>query len=169
MNYSRRKTGHAHDNSLDWKMLQVHANQMCTRISFFLSKTVREIRAIFLSMTKIQLKRVNHKLSRRTINAPSAGRFREASSGPEKSLVQQWLSRKKANFVDSGKLLLRGYKLKKQNKKKHDSLGKKTAATEAEKIDHRSTEADVSALRRSFELFSFFYDRLTTLDLRFLP
>ena len=41
------------------KMLQVRANRVCTRISFFVSKAVREIRAFFLSMTKIQLKRVN--------------------------------------------------------------------------------------------------------------
>ena len=41
-----------------------------------------------------------------------------------------------------------------------DLLGKlKRAATEAEEIDDRSTEADVNALRRSIELFffSFFY------------
>ena len=80
--------------TLTLKMLQVRANRMSTRISFF-SKTVREIRAFFLSMTKIQLKRVNHKLSRRTFDAPSTGRFREASSGPEKSLVQHGFVEKK--------------------------------------------------------------------------
>ena len=40
------------------KTLQVLPNGVCTRISFFVSKTVREIRAFFLSATKIQLKRV---------------------------------------------------------------------------------------------------------------
>ena len=91
------------------KMLQVRANRVCTRTSFFVSKTVREIRAYFLPMTTIQLKRVNHKLSRRTVDAPSTGRFREATSGPEKSLVPHGLvEKKKANFVDSRKLLLRG-------------------------------------------------------------
>ena len=106
-------------------------------------------------MTKIQLKRVNHKLSRRTVDAPSTGRAREASNGPEKSFVQHGLVEKKANFVDSGKLLLRGYKLKKT---KHDRYGKRPAATEAEKIDDQSTEADVNALRRSIKFFfSFFY------------
>ena len=45
------------------KILPVLANRMCTRFSFFVLKTVREIRAFFLSITKIQLKRVNHKLS----------------------------------------------------------------------------------------------------------
>ena len=51
--------------------------------------------SFFLSMTKIQLKRVNHKFSRRTVDAPSAGRFREASSGPEKSLVPHRLVEKR--------------------------------------------------------------------------
>ena len=64
------------------KTLQVFPNGVCTRISFFVTKTVREIRAFFLSTTKIQLKRVNHKLSRRTIDAPWTGRVPEASSGP---------------------------------------------------------------------------------------
>ena len=64
--------------------LQVLPNQLCTRISFFFSKTVWEIRDYFLATTKIQLKRVNHKLSRRTIDAPWTGRVREASSGPQK-------------------------------------------------------------------------------------
>ena len=67
--------------------------------------------------------------------------------------------------MDSGKLLLRGYKFKET---KPDRFEKKPAATEAEEIDDRSKEADVSALRRSIERFSFsflfFYDRLTTSD-----
>ena len=77
------------------KMLQVRANRVCMPISFFVSKTVREIRAFFLPMTKIQLKRVNHKLGQRSVDAPSKGRFREASSGPEKSFVQHGLVGKK--------------------------------------------------------------------------
>ena len=94
---------------LTLKMLQVRANRVCTRTSFFVSKTVREIRAYFLPTTNIQLKRANHKLSRRTVDAPSTGHFREASSGPEKHKFGSGrLSRKKENFVDSRKLLLRG-------------------------------------------------------------
>ena len=90
---------------LTLKMLQVRANRVCTRILYFVSKTVREIRAFFLPMTKIQLKRVNHKLGQRSVDTPSTGRFREASSGPEKSFVQHGLDEnKKANFVDSRKL-----------------------------------------------------------------
>ena len=47
-NFSQRKIGHAHDNSADSaETLQVFPNGVCTRISFFVSKTVREIRAFF--------------------------------------------------------------------------------------------------------------------------
>ena len=62
-------------------------------------------------------------------------------------------------------LLLKAYKIKES---KHDRFGKRPAATAAEKIDERSTEADVSAFRRLIGLFFFFFDRLRTLDLRFL-
>ena len=68
----------------------------------------------------------------------------------------------------SRKLLLRGYKFKETKLNKFE---KRPAATEAEEIDDRSTEADMNALRRLIELFlfSFFlHRRLTTLDLRFL-
>ena len=58
-------------------------------------ETVREVdKAFFLSMTKIEVKRVNHQFSRRTNDAPSTGRFYEASGGPEKSLVQQGFNSK---------------------------------------------------------------------------
>ena len=62
---------------------------------------------------------------------------------------------------------LRGYKFKET---KHDRFGKRPAATEAEEIDDRSTEADVNALRMSIEFFFFFFlrRRLTTLNLCFL-
>ena len=146
-----------HDNSVDSENVDsenvagarepsVHAH------FFFVSKTVREIKAFFLPMTKIQLKRVNNKLSQRTVDAPLTGRAREAYNGPEKSLVQHGLVEKKANFVDSGKLLLTGYKFKET---KHDRFRKRPAATEAEEIDDRSTEAGVNALRRSIKLFFF--------------
>ena len=55
--------------------------------------------------------------------------------------------------MDSRKLLLRGYKFKDT---KHERFGKRSAATEAEEIDDRSTEADVNALRRSIEFFFLF-------------
>ena len=89
------------------KTLQVLPNAVCTRISFFVSKTVREIRAFFLSTTKIQLKRVNHKLSRRTIDAPCTGRVREASSGPYRvgsaNFSQRKIGHAHDNFADSEK------------------------------------------------------------------
>ena len=79
------------------------------------------------------------------------------------------VKKRKAAFVNRRKLLLRGYKFKET---KHNRFGKRPAATDAEKIDDRSTEADVNAFHRSIGLllffFSLFYDRLTTLDSRFL-
>ena len=72
------------------------------------------------------------------------------------------LSRKKmqANFefVNRRKILLKGYNFKES---KHDRFGKRPAANAAEKIDKRSTEADVhmSAFRRSIGLFFFFFLR----------
>ena len=115
--------------------------------------------SFFLPITKIQLKRVNHKLSRRTVDAPSTGRFHEASSSPEKlkfgsARLSRKKKKKKANFADSRKLLLRGKKIKET---KRDRFGKRSAATEPEEIDDRLTEADVNT-RRSIEFFfSFFY------------
>ena len=52
--------------------------------------------------------------------------------------------------MDRRKLLVRGYKLKET---KDDRFGKIPAATEAEEIDDRSTEADVNTLCRSIERF----------------
>ena len=60
---------------------------------------------------------------------------------------------KKANFINRRTLLLRGYIVKET---KHDRFGKRPAATEAEKIDNRSTEADVNASGRSIGLFVIF-------------
>ena len=108
-NFSRRMTGHAHDNSADSENvagayeLSVHARFI------FRFENGQGNQSFFLPMTKTQLKRVNHKLGRRTVGAPSTGRFRDASSGPEKSFVQHGLVRKKrktrAHFVGSRKLL----------------------------------------------------------------
>ena len=96
MNFSQRKLGHAHDNSADSESVAGAREPSVHAHFIFVKKTVREIRAYFLPMTKIQLKRVNHKLSRRTVDAPSIGRFREASSGPEKlKFGSARLSRKK--------------------------------------------------------------------------
>ena len=75
------------------------------------------------------------------------------------------LSRKKKHTQTSWKLLLKGYNFKES---KRDRFGKRPEANAAEKIDERSTEVDVSAVRRSIGLFFFFYDRLRTLELRFL-
>ena len=67
--------------------------------------------------------------------------------------------------MDRKKLLLRGYKFKET---KHNRFGKRPAATEAEEIDDRSAEADVNALRRSIELFFFFFFERSPKNFRFV-
>ena len=69
-NFSRRTIGHAHDNSADSENVAGVREPSVRAHSIFVSKTIGEIRAFFLPLTKIQLKRVNHKLSRRTVDAP---------------------------------------------------------------------------------------------------
>ena len=111
-NFSRRKIGHAHNNSADSENAAGAREPSVHAHFIFRFENGQGNQSFILSLTKIQLKRVNHKLSRRTVDAPSTGCFRENSSGPEKSWVPHGLveKRKKANFVDSRKLLLRGCK-----------------------------------------------------------
>ena len=66
--------------------------------------------------------------------------------------------------MDSRKLLLRGYKFKET---KHNKFEKRPAATEAEEIDDRSTEADVNALRRLIELFFLLFSTSSSNNFRF--
>ena len=81
-NFSQRKIGHAHDNSANSENV-AGAPQRSVHVHFiFCFENGRGNQSFFLSMTKIQLKRVNHKLSRRTIDAPWTGLVREVSSGP---------------------------------------------------------------------------------------
>ena len=94
VSFSRRKIGHAHDNSAASENVagarkpNVHAHFI------FISKTVRGNQSdFFLPMTKIQVKRVSHKLSRRTIDAPSTGCFRE----PPAALRKVWFRSAKSN------------------------------------------------------------------------
>ena len=81
-NFSQRKIGHAHDNSADSENVagapqpNVHAHFV------FRFENGPGNQSFFLSTTKIQLKLVNHNLSRWTIDAPWTGRVREASSDP---------------------------------------------------------------------------------------
>ena len=71
--------------------------------------------------------------------------FSTALSKKKKGKLRGW---QKASVT------LRGYKFKET---KHNRFGKTSAATEAEEIDDRPTEADVNALRRSIEQFFSFY------------
>ena len=141
------------------KMLQVRTSRMCTRISFsFRKRSGKSKLFFFLSMTKIQLKRVKHKLSRWTIYAPSTGRFREASSGPDKVWFSTALSKKRQTswIVDS--FCEEATNLKKPN----------TTDLERDlqrpRLRRPKIDGGVNTLGRSIKLlFSlFFNDRLTT-------
>ena len=81
-NFLQRKIGHAHDNSADSENVAGAPQQSVHAHLTFRFENGQGNQSFFLSMSKIQLKRVNHKLSRRTIDAPWTGRVREASSGP---------------------------------------------------------------------------------------
>ena len=87
--------GPAHDNSADSQNVAGAREPSVHAHFIFRFENGQGNQSFFLSMTKIQLKRVNRKLSRRTVDAPLTGRFRETSSGPEKSLVQHGLVEKK--------------------------------------------------------------------------
>ena len=167
-NFSQRKIGHAHDNSADSENVQVLPNGVCTRISFFISKTVREIRAFFSihdqNTAETSQPQAQVTDDWRAMNRACPRGLRR----PLEKFDSARLSRKKkkqANFVNRRKFLLKGYNFKES---KHDRFGKRPAANVAEKIDERSTEADLSAFRRPIGLLFFFYDRLRTYDLRFL-
>ena len=94
VNFSRRKIGHAHDNSAESENVAGEREPSVHAHFIFRFENGLGNQSFFLSMTKTQLKRVNRKLSRRTVDAPSTGRIREASSGPEKSLVPHGLLEK---------------------------------------------------------------------------
>ena len=148
---------------LSLKMLQVRTKRMCMRISFSfsVSRTVRAIRALFI-----------HYQNTAETNQPpaqSAEDWRAIDRAFPRGLQRlgekigsAWLLRKKkkVNFVDSRKLLLRDYKFEET---KHDRFGKKPEATEAVEINDRSTEAGVNALRRLIELFFFFFFHSSTI------
>ena len=79
--------GHAHDNSADSEYVAGAREPSVNAHFIFRFENGQGNQSFFLFMTKKQLKRVNRKLGRRTVDASSTGCFREASSGPEKILV----------------------------------------------------------------------------------
>ena len=86
---------------------------------------------------------------------------------PWEKFGSERLSRKKANFVDSRKLLLRGYKLKKPNTTDSER-DLQWPRLRRSMIDRRRRTWMPSTGRSSCFFFSIFNDRLTTLHLRFL-
>ena len=97
------------------KMLQLCVSRMCKCISFCISKTVREVRGFVQSIAKDQLKQANHKLNRRKVDAHSAWRFNTPPEALRKVLFPPDLVGNKASFLDSRKLWLRSYAMKKPN------------------------------------------------------
>ena len=168
-NFSRRKSGHAHDNSADSKNVAGAREPSVHGHFIFRFENGQGNQSFFLSMTKIQLKRVNRKLSRRTVDAPSTGHFREAFRRPWEKFGSARLSwkTKKANFVDSRNFLYEAANLKTPNMTDLEKDLQRLRLTRS-MIDWRRRTWTPSAGRLSF-FFSFFLRcRLTTLDLRFL-
>ena len=136
------------------KTLQVLLNGVCTRISFFVSKTVREIRAFFYPRPKCSWNESTTSSDDGRLTRHEQG----VSARSQAALRKVWFStaqskkKKQANFVNRRKLLLKGYNFKES---KHDRFGKRPAANAAEKIDERLTEVDVSAFRMTIGLFFF--------------
>ena len=167
-NFSQRKIGHAHDNSADSENV-AGAPQPNVRAHFIFRFENGSGNQSFFSIHNQNTAETSQPQAQPTDDWRAMDRAcpRGLQRPLEKNLIQHGLVEKKkkqANFVNWRKLLLKGYKFKES---KCDRFGKRPAATAAEKID--STEADVSAFRRSIGLFFFFvYDRQRTLDLRFL-
>ena len=81
-NFSQRKIGHAHDNSADSENV-AGASQPNVHAHFiFRFENGPGNQSCFSIHDQNTAERVNHKLSRRTIDAPWTGRVREAYSGP---------------------------------------------------------------------------------------
>ena len=70
--------------TLTLKMLQVRANRVCTRISFFISKNGQGNQSLLSTHDQNTAETSQPQAQPMTVDAPSTGRFREASSGREK-------------------------------------------------------------------------------------
>ena len=93
------ETRHVHDNSAGSEKVAGVREPSVQAHFIFRFENNQGSQTYFLPMTKMQLKRVQHKLSQRTVDAPSTGRFREASSSPEKlKFGSARLSRKKGKL-----------------------------------------------------------------------
>ena len=170
-NFSWRKIWYANNNCADSKNV-AGAREPNVHEHFLVNfESGQRKKSFSLIHEKIHLKRVNHKLIRRTIDATSTWRFSETSSSLDKGLVLQSSvekkasfldsrknSRKKASFLDSRKVLLRGNPIKKPKRSR-----KRSAMPEAKEIHDRSTEADVYTLGRSIKLFFFFFFFFSTI------
>ena len=154
-NLSRRKIGHAHDNFADSEHVAGECEPNVHAPFNFLFRKRSGKSDLFLSMTKIQLKRVNHNPSRRTIDAPSTVRFHKASSGSEKRLVQHGLVEKRQTSWKIESFCLESTNLKKPNTtdlerdRQRPRLGRSA-------IDRRRRTWTPSAGQSSWVFFFFF-------------
>ena len=104
VNFSSRKLVHAHDNSADSENVEGAREPSVHAHFIFRFENGQGNQSLFSTHDQntaetSQLKRVSHKLSRRTVDAPSTGRFRGASSGPDKlKFSSKRLSRKKVKL-----------------------------------------------------------------------
>ena len=82
MIFSRRKLGHVHDNSADSENV-AGAREPSVHAQFiFRFENGQGNQSLFSTHDQNTAETSQPQASRRTIDAPSTGRFREASSGP---------------------------------------------------------------------------------------
>ena len=157
VNFSRPKLGHAHDNSADFENVAGAREPSVHGHVIFRFENGQGNQSLFSTHDQNTAK-TSQPQAQPTDGWHTIDRaFPRGLQRPEKLKIgSARLSRKKkkANFVDSRKLLFKRLKFKET---KHDRFGKRPAATEAEEIDDRSTEADVNALRRSIVFFFLFF------------
>ena len=156
-NFSQRKIGHAHDNSANSENVAGAPPTECARAFHLLFRKRSGKSELFFyprpkySWNESTTSSVDGRLTRygQGLSARPQAALRKVLFSTAKSKKRK----KQANVVNRRKLLLKGYNFK---ERKHDRFGKRPAANAAEKIDERSTEADVSAFRRPIGLVFFF-------------
>ena len=150
VNFSQRKIGHAHNNSVHSE--NANRIRMCTWISF--SFRIGQGNESFFFIHDQNTAETSQPQAQTSDDWRAIDRAcPRGLQRPLEKFDSARLSRKKANFANRRKLLWRGNTFKET---KHDRFGKRRAATRAEKIEDQSTEADVNAFRRSIGLLFFF-------------
>ena len=84
MNFSRRKLGHAHDNSADSENVAGAREPSVHAHFIFRFENGQENQSLFSTNDQNTAETSQPQAQPTDVGAPSTGRFREASSGPEK-------------------------------------------------------------------------------------